>query len=260
MNGELAQTMALAAHGSSWLAGSDGTPPPDLERTNSAFRFTRSLAWAIGRRDGRGVGSWLTDLRAEAVERLWVVIDDRAQRGIVPVHNAVAFAGGGTWGLLATGPSGAEVWSPAWELGDREDPAQRIWDVELRGEKSKLSPPVPDLDAARASLVRELTVIGAFATEQGLDEWATEFAAALALGSAADAEVPYVADVFPDGHPPEARSLAAMAARAWVFGGMGSWNDLGFESTDVRARYDALSASLYSAVLRALVDATNARS
>jgi hypothetical protein len=106
--------------------------------------------------------------------------------------------------------------------------------------------------------VRELTAIRAFAVEQDLADWATEFGAALALRDATDAELPYP-DVFPDSHPPEARHVAAMAARAWVFGGMGSWNDLGFESTEVRARYDQLSASLYSAVLRALVDATNTR-
>jgi hypothetical protein len=259
VNGELAQTMAIAAHGTAWLADRAGAPPPDLDATNSTFRFVRSVTWSIGRRDGRGVASWLLDLREQGVDHLWVVIDDDASRGIVPIHNAVAFAGGGTWGMRATGRAGAEVWSPSWELGDREDPEQRIWDVHLVGARSEVAPPVPDLDAARAALVRELTAIRAFAVEQSLDDWAAEFGAALALRDAADAELPYHADIFPDGHPPAARRLASMAARAWVFGGMGSWNDLGFESPAVRQQYDQLSASLYSAVLHALVDATNAR-
>ena len=54
-----------------------------------------------------------------------------------------------------------------------------------------------------------------------------------------------------------AQQLAAMAARAWVFGGMGSWNDLGFELRAVEAEYDEVSRNLYAAVLLALLASAN---
>ena len=50
-----------------------------------------------------------------------------------------------------------------------------------------------------------------------------------------------------------------MAAASWVFGGMGSWNDIGFVPDDPMApEYESVSADLYSAVLAALGAAANA--
>ena len=44
--------------------------------------------------------------------------------------------------------------------------------------------------------------------------------------------------------PLPAAQLLGAAQSAWVFGGMGSWNDLGFEGED-QALYDRLSEELY---------------
>ena len=49
-----------------------------------------------------------------------------------------------------------------------------------------------------------------------------------------------------------------MATRAWVFGGMGSWNDLVFAARTEEDEYNRLSAKLYLAVLGAFVAAVNA--
>ena len=262
MNGELAQTMALAAHGSAWLARQDDAPPPALDTTNTTFRYVREITFtgpppAAAVREG--VGGWLEALRDRRVERVWLVLHE-ARRGIVPEHNAVAFAGGGTWALVATGAGGDdEAWQPSWQLGDQHAPDQRIWDMRLEGTRlaDRATPPMPRIEDARDTLTHELTSIRAFASEQQLDFWTEQFDAALAVRDAPSPVVPFAEDVFPDGHPVAARRLAATAARAWVFGGMGSWNDLGFEATDVKSRYDELSRSLYAAVLHAMVAATN---
>jgi len=47
VHGELAQLIALAAHGSAWLAGRTGALPPDLEGTNSTFRFVRQVRFEL---------------------------------------------------------------------------------------------------------------------------------------------------------------------------------------------------------------------
>lgn len=57
--------------------------------------------------------------------------------------------------------------------------------------------------------------------------------------------------------PLEAIQLLSAAQSSWVFGGMGSWNDLGFEGED-QATYESLSEELYGTVNRAIVAATNA--
>jgi hypothetical protein len=57
---------------------------------------------------------------------------------------------------------------------------------------------------------------------------------------------------------PESRVLIKMAGRAWVFGGMGSWNDLGFNDPVARTRYETVSENPYRSVLTAIVAATKA--
>jgi hypothetical protein len=264
VNGELAQTMALAAHGSAWLLRDDASTPPDLLTSNSTFQYVHQVTFVDPAEPDRvvdGVVPWLAGRRERHVERLWLVLHE-AGRGIVPEHNAVAFAGGGTWALLATsaaGDAGAEAWKPRWHLDDRNAPDHRIWDIELQGARltAAMEPPQPGVADSTDALVRELTSIRAFSAEQQLDGWTEWFDAALAVRDAPDPVVPYNADIFPASHPVDARRLAAMAAQAWVFGGMGSWNDLGFEAPDVTARYDELSRRLYTAVLHATVAATN---
>jgi hypothetical protein len=57
--------------------------------------------------------------------------------------------------------------------------------------------------------------------------------------------------------PPYAEDLLAAAQWAWVFGGMGSWNDMSFEGDD-STEYAQLTQELYAAVNEAVVVATNA--
>jgi hypothetical protein len=62
----------------------------------------------------------------------------------------------------------------------------------------------------------------------------------------------------PDFGPLAARQLVAAATRAWVFGGMGSWNDVWFANPALVQRYKALTPALFEAVLSAIVDGANA--
>jgi hypothetical protein len=55
----------------------------------------------------------------------------------------------------------------------------------------------------------------------------------------------------------EARQLLSACERAWVFGGMGSWNDLGFREGDLQRRYDQVTPSLYEAVVGGIAAAVN---
>jgi hypothetical protein len=64
-------------------------------------------------------------------------------------------------------------------------------------------------------------------------------------------------DLLPAAYPAAARMLSATASAAWVFGGMGSWNDLSFQGP-LREQYERVSEDLYLAALDALVAATNA--
>jgi hypothetical protein len=55
----------------------------------------------------------------------------------------------------------------------------------------------------------------------------------------------------------DARSvLISPAQAAWVFGGMGSWNDQGFDG-QTQDRYERLSENLYKLLNRVIVTAAN---
>ena len=271
MHGELAQVIALAAHGSAWLAGLTGGPPPRLENSNSTFQYVRRVRFELRRSSLRAVtgasdvGAWLEEAREREIDRIWLSIPEpgvATSAHDVPERMLVAFAGAGEWFLVGTSrDEQRELWRASWAVGDKDAPDQRIWDVEYRGDLLAGAgvPSRPDVSASSQRLMRALEEVEVFARGERLHEWADWFADSRQLAEAEDPQPPYHADMLPGvGFAPPARRLLAVATRAWVFGGMGSWNDLGFEARAREDEYNRLSATLYSAVLGAFVAAVNA--
>jgi hypothetical protein len=63
---------------------------------------------------------------------------------------------------------------------------------------------------------------------------------------------------LPEGDLPEAASILLDAVQsAWVFGGMGSWNDMGFEGPDQK-EYSCVSELLFHAINETIEAATDA--
>jgi hypothetical protein len=268
VNGELAQVIALATHGTSWLRNPAGTVPA-LNHSNSTFQFVRSVQFIVGsgllRRSKPllDVPAWLENLRRRDVKRLWLVVPSVARStGLESVyeHMLVALSGGGTWFMLSTADRAAESWRASWEVGDRDAPDRRIWDVTYQGSRSRgsIDRRGPSVPAARERLASALLSTQAFAREHELSPWTECFAGALDALDADAPQPPYHPDMLPPDYPAEPRRLAAASAFAWVFGGMGSWNDLGFETPDENEEYHRLSKELYAAVLNGFVAAVNA--
>ena len=55
---------------------------------------------------------------------------------------------------------------------------------------------------------------------------------------------------------PEAQRLLKAAGRAWVFGAMGSWNDVGVDAT-LKSRYESSSKALFDVLSRAVLVVAN---
>ena len=96
----------------------------------------------------------------------------------------------------------------------------------------------------------------AFASSQDLTTWSDVFGKALAILEAESPEIPYHPDLLPEEVDLSCRRLMAAAASAYVFGGMGSWNDMWFED-DAAASYQDITRSLYQAVMFAIDAAAN---
>jgi hypothetical protein len=97
--------------------------------------------------------------------------------------------------------------------------------------------------------------IHAFAVDQSLEFWIPWFTDALALLSSPDPVPPQYPDLLPpSGYPLRARQLLAAAGRGWVFGGMGSWNDLRPDDGEL---YEGVTQAYFDAVMNSVVAATN---
>lgn len=271
VNGELAQSICLAAHGTRWLRDPTG-PPPRLEETSSTFKFVAAVRFESEGGPGSGgrgsVGSWLESLRRSGVDRLWLAIPETrtVSAGGHPVdeHSLAGSANAGRWSILATGttttgPASSpratgEFWHGAWKLGDRNAPDRRIWLVNyLAVPATDAVATVPELGHVEEELTGALSEAHDLAVDQALDSWAAWFEKALAPNP----EMPFHPDMLPGDWPHAARRCAARAAQAWVFGGMGSWNDLDLPDPETRQRHADVSRRLYGAILDALVAATN---
>lgn len=259
MNGELAQLIWLAAHGTRFLRS--GELPPD---SSSVFQYVRAIRFDAPRRRrlraperADGPIAWLTQLRDAGVKHLGLDALgqlDRSDPGPLPDHFSVAFVGGLGASLAALGPQRAERWKAVWSVKSGDRPADnRIWYVEYSGNADErcrgLEHPTPD--AALDSLLRSLESAKLFASTHRLSPWTEFFADALQLAEQELPDIPYHADLLPQDTDPLRRRTLAAASKAYVFGGMGSWNDMVFDG-EAADEYASVTASLFQGVMTAV--------
>ena len=256
MNGELAQAIALAAHGSVWLRD-PSSDPPDLS-TSSTFDYVQSISFVLDELEvADRVAGWFAGLRTRRIERVWLEIPDETQgRRWLADHLASAFAGGGRWLLVATSHTSAEAWRPSWSV-DRDSNDRRIWRVIYVGQRIAQGFPVSSAIGETTATLREvLTAARAFAAPN-LPDFVEPFDHALAALDGREPGPSYYDDMLPPSYPPSAQRVVAACAHAWVFGGMGSWNDAGFSEEALNDEHSDLSRRLWQAITSAVVAAVN---
>jgi hypothetical protein len=231
VNGDLAQSVAIVAHGNAFLAGLE-PQPPRLEET-SAFRFVRSLGF-----DGRTAVDWFAWLREDGVTRLSLVVPPSD-----PMLSAFAD------GLPSAVATGRQDWVGKHTVEDLNAPDKRIWAVAY-------SPHEPwHGEATGRDLRTALDEAAAYAdATDELTGWGDRIRDAARL---LDTDPPPT-DVLPErGFGCDARRALAAADKAWVFGGMGSWNDAGIPNGPRRDEYDRVTRRFFDAAVGAIVSATN---
>ena len=276
MDGELAFAIALAAYGNAYLASAPESTPPELLGTNSTLRHVSSVAFPAGDaplesaadtirrtdqgrfedlRSPRGTSAWFLGLRRASASRIQV---GRLPTQLdLPEVDAAAFSGGIPWTIKVDYPSSFRLWVPRWKHEGGEKP----WRVSVTGFTIPYVPPPQTevgLTEAAESLRTVLERALDFSIRAKLDWFPDDFSKALALLRSQAPEIPYHPDLFPSGgYSLPARQVAASAITAYVFGGMGSFNDLGFSSLGLNTEYKSLLPTLYTAVIDALLAAAN---
>jgi hypothetical protein len=264
MNGELSQIIALVAYGNLFLLGGE-TANIDLS-TNSTFEFVSSVKFARykSNQDKEGeviassVSDWFPFLRSIKVTRLWNIAFGW-QRQDIPEHMAEAFSGGVPRAIQADLPNGFELWYPQWKTGGQE---QKPWLIEYRSlmfPNSHVMPAIT-LSAVKEHLRYAILAAKNFSERSDVNasNWATRFAKSLNLLDSPDPKGSFHPDLLPEaGFSLEARQILASAAQAFVFGGMGSWNDMGFEQGEIQKEYEKVTKELYEALKLDIIMASN---
>jgi hypothetical protein len=268
MNGEVAQLVALAAHGNAFLCG--GHDARDFYPANRAFVFCNEVSFVElkkfiktkERLFAANPNEWFALLKDGACRRLSLGHRPTPNPPL-PDHISTAFVGGGGyWLLVADYAERADYWAARWGVSAPKAPDRKIWKVTYAkvasGEPDERAA-APDLSARRRELESVLKRVETFARAHGVENFADCFAGALeALEAGEPAPPSYYSDLLPpEGYGAEARRVLAACAHAWVFGGMGSWNDLGFDPAEVQTEYERLSAELYAAVSRGIEEGAN---
>jgi hypothetical protein len=204
---------------------------------------------------------WFECLRREGVHALRMnygpshgnKIADRMLVGFV--------GGGGKWLIETCGPKHSDSWEPRWLVGNKNSVDKKIWRVtyiRLATGKPSYQDESESLERLKDEMRENLREIAQFSRSQDLDWFTKAFESGLSrLESRTPFEGLYHTDIAPvDFLPLSAEQLLGSAEAAWVFGGMGSWNDQGFEG-QTQERYEQLSESLYKLLNRVIVAATN---
>lgn len=272
MQGTIAQVVALVLEGNAVLRGIGS---PGLDSAHSAMKFCEFVRFVDLDKTPKGWSerhvaddpmAWFRYLKDRKVNELRMSYGASSSSDVdgskVPDRMLVGFVGGGgRWLVHANGPNGSDYWEARWTIGDRQRADQRIWQVAYgrvaKGQATSENETC-DLLSVRSELRDVLERVKAFATAHGLPNFAGCFARGLEdLTAASPAHAFHKEFANASLIPLEAIQLLSAAQSSWVFGGMGSWNDLGFEGED-QVTYESLSEELYRTVNGAIVAATNA--
>lgn len=278
MQGSIAQIIALTTWGNAALGEVVSFDEASFYPSNSTFTFCEYVKFVDLRKSGatwKEIAyapdpiAWFKRIKREGAYTLRMIY--KPSQGMesghpgVPDRMLVAFVGGGgRWLIEAVKPTGSDYWEARWEVGERAREDQKIWRVTY-GRIAADAPPSQqrgvNAEEIKIQLIINLSKIAKFAREHHEEGFAKAFVAGVTRLSSHDPlEGLYHADIVPKDFLPEiSLQLLAAAQAAWVFGGMGSWNDMAFEGQD-QVQYNALSEELYQLLNAAIVVAANSSS
>jgi hypothetical protein len=258
------RSLALVAVGNAAMAGRDVS---SFYPGDPIFQYTKSLDFMTPRASGplahaaAGPLDWFTKLKKRECRGLRLhnapMQQDR-KLGHIDERLLVGMVGGGPrWLIETVYPDRSDFWEGFDRVGDQKAPDGKIWlsAYILIGEAASAERVDADVASAAIDLRDALISIEDVAKSMPGAPFADAFAGARETLDGQD--LPYPLDFLDFTFlPPEARRLLNATGRAWVFGAMGSWNDL-VPSAEMKPRYDSSSKTLFAALQRAVLVVTN---
>ena len=268
MTGTLAQLIALTAFGNDYLR--NGNIPVDFDSVNSSFQFCNKVDFRERIPEGltqhdRVVAEypskWFQYLKTSGCKHLRLYFQFSDDQSLAKDHQlAGMIGGGGDWLIEAVHPGYSDYWLADWNVTGDRNVSRSIWSVNYRlaGHNLQTSNIQFDIQKTKEKLRQTLTDISVFAFRNKLDTWGQQFDTAKKILDDSSPQARYHRDIIPPAnYSLTARQILFAADAAWVFGGMGSWNDLFMGSKEENDQYNELSARLYSDINESFVGGIN---
>ena len=175
-------------------------------------------------------------------------------------HQLAGFiGGGGNWFIETVFSNHSDFWIGNWNHD--KNLTEKPWQVTYSKvvEKQTSINQKYDIKTTRSELQNILERITTFAFKETTENWGIIFETAKETLNSKKPETDfYHKDLInTDNYNLENRQLLLSASKAFVFGGMGSWNDMGFENEETNKKYNELSTELYSIINKAIICAIN---
>ena len=269
MNGTLAQLIALTSFGNSYMNSQEAN---GFYPGNSTFQYCNTVDFRTFKKPLFGKqkeiivasnpNSWFEHLKAEGCKKLRLYYETHQPDGNAKEHQLAGFVGGGgTWLIEAVYNKSSNYWANRWEVTNQEAEDRRIWTVNYGRTLSNERTTNQQLNISelRQQLKSTLTEISDFAFKQNFENWGKTFENALnSLDSQEPQDSFYHTDILDsDIYELTNRQLLFAAGKCYVFGGMGSWNDLWLQDENEQANYDRLTSRLYELVNSSIVASIN---
>jgi len=260
MKSSIAQIIALTAYGNAFLQNQ----PVSFDKNHSTAQHCKEITFIEFPGEkvlAKDPNAWFQFLKKNQIESLildFAPLDD----GIKESRESMGFiGGGGRWLISSIKDDKAEIWEGRW-TPPKENETEDDWTVTYGRIAKEWALPKPEEFASiyqsHEDLKNALENIIPFAEEQNLEEFVKIFKEGITCLSS---DIPNVNTYHKDllieeNYPLKARQVLAACQTAFVFGAMGSWNDMTYEGK-TQERYDKLSNALFSTIMKSICTAVN---
>ncbi len=271
MSGALLQIISLTAYGNDYLRNGHFSSP--FTPSNAAFQFCNTVDFRaleskmfsskqkeiVIAADPR---AWFKHLKTEGCKLLRLYSAYTKPEKFLKDHKLADLVDGGkSWLIEAVYDNHSDYWSSKWNITKQGMTDRHIWAVSyfMSSSSHQSSNLQIDNNKIKQALEQTITEIIDFCLATKMENWRNIFnKAKLTLNSSTPESNYHSTDLIPfANYELTAKQLIFSANTAWVFGGMGSWNDLGFDSAQKNQTYDRLTEELHERLSAAIIAGIN---
>lgn len=268
MTTELAQLITLTSYGNEFLA--TGQLDSNFYPNNSVFQYCNLVDFHDFKKgflsskqtdivSATNPNEWFDLLKKENCKKIRLYYKPSTDRTYGAEYMLAGFAGGaGTWFIETIFEKFSHFWSKRWMVTQKDAPDNKIWSINYgRVVSNQQTANMQfDLSELKNKLSATLTDITDLAYKENMQDWAKRFEKAnQILESPAPEKEYYHKDLIVlKNYPLRSRQLIFATGEAWVFGGMGWWNDNAFNDKE---RYERLTQQLYETINYSIVGFSN---